>query len=118
MAYIQDINLPIVSDTKIITKYTFDASNKKVVINEPFDNVLYIFCLTTNQMIYNPTAKGFGGTCEDNKIFLEYDVTACENFFDLLIVANLNKGREIEILLKALIAEQVKTNDFLKLILT
>lgn len=118
MAYIQDINLPIVSDTKIISKYSFDADNKKVVINEPFDNILYIFSLENNQMIYNPTAKGFGGSCEGNKIFLEYDVTDYEDFYSLLIVANLNKGKEIEILLKALIAEQVKTNDFLKLILT
>jgi hypothetical protein len=118
MAYIQDINLPIVSDTKIITNYVFKPQQKEIIINEQFDNILYIFCLENNQMIYNPTAKGFGGVCEEDKLFIDYDVTTYDSFFNLLIVANLNKGKEIEILLKALVNEQNKTNQLLKLILT
>lgn len=113
MAYIQDINLINSSSTKIVKSYSFDANNKKITIKEDFDSILYIYCLQNNQMIYNPTAKGFGGSILGNSIILDYDVTTYENFYNLLIVVDYKKPDLNDSLLNDILEELQKQTNLL-----
>lgn len=114
MAYIQDINLPSTSNQKIIKNYLFDATNKIVTINEDFDTILYIYCLENNQLIYNPTAKGFGGDILGNKILLDYNVTTYEDFYKLLIVVEHKQHNSTQLTLNNILEELKEQTKLLK----
>jgi len=99
MSYIQKIDLPASSQSRVIKNYSFDANNKLITINEPFVKVLYMFSEETNELIYNPTRKGYGGQTSNNSILLDYDVTTMENYYSILIVADVESSDRAETML-------------------
>ena len=71
--------------------YSFDASEKKVVISDSeidlnIEGLLLITNTTDNIIIYNFGCVGFGGTIFGNSIILDYDTTSMSDTDSLQII--------------------------------
>ena len=58
----------------VVTNYTFIPASNQIVFNNytsiAQENILLILDATTNQVLYNPTSSGYGGTVAGNVLTL------------------------------------------------
>lgn len=76
------------------TEYTFNASNKTVVVSNYLDYFTkeYLLIITNtseNTIIYNFACEGYGGTISGNTLTLEYDTTSMSDTDNLQIILYL-----------------------------
>lgn len=76
---------------KLITNYTFSASNKQITFSDyvsggiELERVLAVMNVTRGVILYNFADPNKGGTVASNILTLEYNTTAMANTDDLMI---------------------------------
>jgi hypothetical protein len=77
-----------------VQNYTFDKAAKTVTFTDygtiRLDSILAIVNVTTQDVIYNPSAPTLGGTVATNVLTLEFDTSAMDNTDKLLIYYDEN----------------------------
>lgn len=113
-----------IDGSKLSSSYIFDASAKRVTINDSdLDTVIFIENLTDNIIIYNPLFAATGGTQTDNILDLTYDTTQMSDGDQLLIMylpqasEALDENYSVVELLNLILEEQQKQTKLLQKIL-
>ena len=114
MSYIQKVELMQGSNTTFIHTAVLNTTESTVVINSPFDTVLYVIDLATDDVIYNPLHKGRGGTVGADSILLDFPMTGLTTGDSLLVAVDYKVTETIESSLEHLVTEAKITNKLLR----
>ena len=103
VVYINGIKVDMVNKAIMTTKndtilkgYDFKSQEGYIMIEEDFNEILYIVNQTIGEVIYNPMTKGSGGDISDNRIDFELDTISMSDNDKLIIMADVIKPNEIE----------------------
>ena len=112
MSYIQNIELMTSKSTKYIHSAHLDASTSIVTITEPYDTILYIINLTTDDVIYNPLHKGRGGYANGSYVELNYPMTGMSDTDRILVAVSYEEQTSIETNINELLDEVKISNKY------